>query len=83
MSLHIEFDGIRQLETRTRIENAVGECVGEPPESQERVVSVTSFRDFCTVVVKTQQQKRRKTFFLAALDLPDAVQEWLNQYPLR
>ena len=66
MSLHIEFDGIRDPETRKHLENSIRECMGDPSAAEEWITSVTSFGGYCTVVVKTLPQTRKKLFFLAA-----------------
>lgn len=43
MSLHIEFDGIRDSETQVRIESAIRQCICGPPDDKEWDVKVTSY----------------------------------------
>jgi hypothetical protein len=82
MSLQINFDGLWDCETYTRIESTLRECVGTPPGDDEWNVSVTSYGNFCVVLVKTLQQTRRKAFELCGLELAAAIPAWLKEYPL-
>ena len=83
MSLLIDFDGLWNGGTEARVENALRECIGQPPGDEEWNVAVTSYGSYCMVVVKTAQQTRRKMFFLSASELVEALPVWLKQYPLR
>lgn len=83
MRLRIDFDGVWDLEIKARIDSTIRACIGEPPANEEWSVLVTSFRDFCTVRVKTAKQIHSKLFPLYASGLSKAIPEWLKQHPLR
>jgi hypothetical protein len=83
MSLLIDFDGLWDGGSETRVESALRECIGQPPGDEEWSVAVTSYGSYCMVFVKTAQQTRRKMFFLSASELAEALPVWLKQYPLR
>jgi hypothetical protein len=83
MGLHIEVDGVWDLEARARIEGTIRDCVGEPPRDEEWTVSVSIFDSYSVVLVKTPHQTRRKMFFSEVSKLSEAIPEWLQQYPLR
>lgn len=59
MSLHINFDGVSDSEIRARIETAIWDCIGDPPRDEDWSVTVTSFGNGCTVLVKTPNQRRK------------------------
>jgi len=83
MGLSIGFDGLWEESTRSRIENVLQTCVGDPPLGEEWTILVTCFVDFCVVRVTTLQQTRRKVFLSRPSDLADLIPNWLEQYPLQ
>jgi hypothetical protein len=83
MSLRIEFDGTWDIQIQRQIAATLRACVGDVPEGEPWNVSVTSYRNFCTVHIKTPKQTRKKLFFLPPSKLADAIPPWLTQYPLR
>jgi len=83
MSLHIDFDGLWDVQMKARLDSTLRACIGDPPGGQDWNVFVTSFGGFCTVLVKASQQTRRKVFLLHASELAEAIPDWLKQYPLR
>ena len=83
MSLTVNFEGLWTSDTKTRLEKALRECVGEPPGDEEWSLAVSSYGRYCIVLVKTAQQTRRKVFFLRAAELAEAIPMWLEQYPLQ
>lgn len=83
MSLHVDFDGLWDVQTKARIDRALRSCIGDPPQDEEWSALVTSYGSYCIVLVKTLQQTRRKLFLLRALELSEAIPGWLKQYPLQ
>lgn len=83
INLRIDFDGIWDLELRASIESTLRACISEPPEGEQWSVLVTSFRDFCTVRVKTPRQTRSKLFLLSPSALSEVMPQWLKQNPPR
>ena len=63
MSLHVEFDGIRDSETLRRIENAIRQCMGDPPADEEWITSVTSFGYYCRIVVQRSTKHAKNSSF--------------------
>lgn len=83
MGLHIDFNGVSDLEVRACIEGAVRECVGEPPRDEAWNVSVSALGGYSLVLVKTSHQTRKKIFFSDVSKLSEAISERLQRYPLR
>jgi len=85
MGLTFQFDGFWDTDIRGNIEHAIRECVGEPPNGEEWVVSIARSFPFqpCTVQVKTLNQTRSRLFFEHSSALSKAIPNWLMLYPLK
>lgn len=85
MAFTVNFDGSWDSRTRKEIEDAIRGCVGEPPNNETWVVSLSAgfSRDFCEVQVTTARQNRSRLFFEESSKLARAITEWISMYPLR
>ncbi len=59
--------------------------LGLPPADEKWVVSVDAadFSEYCEVRVVTPNQRRSRLFFEDPANLPKAITEWIELYPLR
>ena len=66
-----------------RIESALQPCMVEVAAEQDCSIIVTSYGTYCSVLVKTANQTRRKIFLMRPVELAAAVPAWLRLYPFR
>jgi len=82
--LRVYFDGDWDAKIKGDIEDAIRDCIGDPPADEDWAVSIVpsfSFQ-YCEVKVKTQRQARRRLFFEDPGMLPRAISDWIKLYPL-
>jgi hypothetical protein len=85
VALTIDFRGGWEPRTKTQIEQALRKTVGLPPAGEKWVVSVVAagLSQYCEVRVVTPNQRRSRLFFEDPANLPKAITEWIELYPLR
>ena len=84
MALTIDFGTGWDRKTRNEIEGALRACIGEPPQSEEWVVSLRAgFSRYCDVKIATPSQRRSRLSFEDPAHLPKAITEWIELYPLQ
>jgi len=85
LGLIIDFNEGWLSQTKNGIEEALRECIGEPPDGETWVVSLTAgfAQLYCEVRVRTASQTRTRFFFEEPHNLPNAIHDWIKLYPLR
>ncbi len=84
MGLLVKFDGNWDSQAKKEIEDAIRRRIGEPPNNENWVVSVTTglSQNYCDVRVTTTRQIRSRLFFEDPKKLPKAIVDWISMYPL-
>jgi hypothetical protein len=80
MGLQVVFEGFWDLQSRTRIEQAVRARL-QSGGGQDWRASVEELFACYAVRLETQLMERRKIFFERLPDLPDAIARWLDSVP--
>jgi hypothetical protein len=85
LSLIVDFEQGWDSHVRIAIEDALRKCIVEPPQGEDWVVSlaVGFAQHYCEVQVRTPSQTRTRFFFEDPGNLPQAITDWIQLYPLR
>jgi len=85
LGLIIDFNEGWNSQTKGDIEDALRKCIGQPPDGETWVVSLTTgfAQHYCEVRVRTASQTRTRLFFEEPGNLPKTINDWINLYPLR